>query len=116
MGEPKSDIELFSFSASRSLSHVVNEIGKYIEVPTKEYLELDGVRITPSSLVFENVYEGKTFELTMTIQNCGKKTAFIRICPPRSHVSEILFMSTAHNFVHKILKMVIKYHIHTEYL
>lgn len=107
MAQPQTDIELFSFAASRSLSHVAKEIGKYIEVPTKGYLELDDVRITPSSLIFENVYEGKTFEMTMTIQNCGNKTAFIRICPPRSHVREIIiltkFMLSDHNFVYKII-------------
>lgn len=51
------------------------------------YLETNGVRIMPKMLMLANPFEGKIFRETITIRNCGRNPAFIRVLPASSSVS-----------------------------
>lgn len=51
------------------------------------FLQIDEVRISPCQIVFDNAFEGKSYRKKITIQNVGKASAFVRICPASSSVN-----------------------------
>lgn len=61
-------------------------------MPQEDKLTIDDVKIDPAFLVFEDAFGGKQFEKTITLRNFGRNSAFIRILPPNSHVSNSTYL------------------------
>lgn len=53
----------------------------------KSHLDISGIRIYPSRLLFRNAYEGKKFLGNITFQNISNNPIILRTMPPASTVS-----------------------------
>lgn len=58
----------------------------------KNYVEINGIRITPAKLLFTDAFEGRKYEEYIEIQNCGKLSAQVRILQPTSYVRNCILV------------------------
>ncbi|CAG9826127.1 unnamed protein product [Diabrotica balteata] len=75
------------FSQMPPLERMDRESGEPVghgETCSKDFLELDNVRVYPCSLAFAGAYDGKVFLEKFQIINVGKIPAFVRVMPPTS--------------------------------
>lgn len=54
-------------------------------------LEVDGIQITPASVIFEDTFEGQSYTSSLRLQNVSSKAVFVRIAAPHAWVSTLLF-------------------------